>query len=74
VSGDSRRAAAAARLYVATDQGVCRSADGGRTWQAWSEGLYPGVMSVELLLFAPDRLLRLVTHGNGIWQRHLPAS
>jgi len=59
-------------LYVATDRGVYRSADGGASWQAWSEGLYPGVMSVELLLYAPERLLRLVTHGNGIWQRRLP--
>jgi hypothetical protein len=60
-------------LYVATDQGVYRSADGGRSWQPWSEGLYPGVLSVELLLSQPDRLLRLVTHGNGIWQRRLPS-
>lgn len=59
-------------LYVATDHGVYRSADGGGSWQAWSEGLYPGVLSVELLLFQPERLLRLVTHGNGIWQRPLP--
>ena len=59
-------------LYVATDHGVYRSVDGGGSWEAWSEGLYPGVMSVELLLFQPERLLRLVTHGNGIWQRRLP--
>jgi hypothetical protein len=59
-------------LYVATDRGVYRSTNGGASWQAWSEGLYPGVLSVELLLYAPDRLLRLVTHGNGIWQRRLP--
>jgi photosystem II stability/assembly factor-like uncharacterized protein len=59
-------------LYVATDRGVFHSADGGASWRAWSEGLYPGVLSVELLLYAPERLLRLVTHGNGIWQRQLP--
>ncbi len=60
-------------LYVATDQGVYRSTDAGRGWQAWSEGLYPGVLSMELLLFSPDRLLRLVTHGSGIWERRLPS-
>lgn len=59
-------------LYAATDHGVYRSADGGQSWQAWSEGLYPGVLSVELLLYGPERLLRLVTHGSGIWQRRLP--
>lgn len=64
--------ASSRHLYVATDHGVFRSADGGGSWQAWSEGLYPGVLSVELLLYQPERLLRLVTHGNGIWQRRLP--
>jgi photosystem II stability/assembly factor-like uncharacterized protein len=63
---------ASRHLYVATDHGVYRSADGGGSWQAWSEGLYPGVMSVELLFYQPERLLRLVTHGSGIWQRRLP--
>jgi photosystem II stability/assembly factor-like uncharacterized protein len=60
-------------LYVATDRGVYRTADGGAKWEPWSEGLYPGVMSMDLQLYAPDRLLRLVTHGNGLWQRPLPA-
>ena len=64
---------ASRHLYVATDQGVYRTADGGATWQAWSEGLYTGILSVELLLYAPERLLRLVSHGNGLWQRKLPA-
>jgi photosystem II stability/assembly factor-like uncharacterized protein len=59
-------------LYVATDLGVFGSTDGGGSWQSWSEGLYPAVMSVELLLFERDRLLRLVTHGNGVWERQLP--
>ena len=40
-------------LYVATDQGVYRSADGGAEWEAWSEGLYPGVLSVELCSRSP---------------------
>jgi len=64
--------ASSRHLYVATDHGVYRSADGGASWQAWSEGLYPGVLSVELFLFQPERLLRLVTHGSGIWQRRVP--
>ncbi|HEY7215577.1 MAG TPA: hypothetical protein VIC28_13185, partial [Thermoanaerobaculia bacterium] len=59
-------------LYVATDHGVFRSKNRGGSWEAWSEGLYPGVLSVELLLYQPERLLRLVTHGNGIWERGLP--
>jgi photosystem II stability/assembly factor-like uncharacterized protein len=59
-------------LYVATDYGVYRSTNGGQSWEAWSKGLYPGVLSVELLLYQPERLLRLVTHGSGIWQRELP--
>ena len=59
-------------LYVATDHGVFRSTNGGGSWEPWSEGLYRGVMSVELLLHGPSRQLRLVTHGNGIWQRRLP--
>jgi photosystem II stability/assembly factor-like uncharacterized protein len=60
-------------FYVATDRGVYRTEDGGANWKAWSEGLYPGVLSMELVLYAPERLLRLVTHGNGIWQRPLPS-
>jgi len=29
-------------------------------------------MSVELQLFERGRLLRLFTHGNGVWERRLP--
>jgi photosystem II stability/assembly factor-like uncharacterized protein len=59
-------------LYVATDEGVFRSTDTGASWTKWSEGLYPGVMSIELQLAERYRLLRLFTHGNGVWERRLP--
>ncbi|HXO22022.1 MAG TPA: hypothetical protein VOA87_19065 [Thermoanaerobaculia bacterium] len=59
-----------ATMYVATDVGVFRTADGGGSWMPFSEGL-PTTAVFDLRLHAPSRLLRAGTHGRGLWERRL---
>ena len=58
-------------LYVANDVGVFVSLDRGQSWFAFAEGLPTAVIGMDLLIYQPDRLLRLATHGNGMYQRKL---
>ena len=58
-------------LYVGNDLGVFVSLNRGRTWFSFSEGLPTAVIAVDLQAFQPDRLLRLATHGNGLYERPL---
>lgn len=72
-------------LYLGTDLGVWRSIDGGGTWNPFSEGLPEAAVS-DLLIHvhiptppaavdpARPRLLRVATHGRGVWERRLPAA
>jgi len=60
-----------AHLYAGADIGVWRSIDGGRNWAVFSEGL-PDAAVLDLLLHNPRRLLRVTTHGRGVWERTLP--
>lgn len=59
-----------AHLYVGTDIGVWRSADGGVTWEPFSEGL-PDAAVTDMVLHQRSRLLRAATHGRGVWERDL---
>jgi photosystem II stability/assembly factor-like uncharacterized protein len=58
-------------LYVGTDIGVYRSTNGGTSWQPFSEGL-PRVAVFDMEFQARSnpsiRVLRIATHGRGIWQ------
>ncbi|HEX7997945.1 MAG TPA: FG-GAP-like repeat-containing protein [Pyrinomonadaceae bacterium] len=58
-------------LYAGTDIGVYRSTDAGASWQPFSEGL-PRVAVFDMEFQARNdpstRVLRIATHGRGIWQ------
>jgi len=57
-------------VYAGGDLGVYVSPDSGQSWYGFQDGM-GAVMVNDLRVFAPDRLLRAATHGNGIWERPL---
>jgi hypothetical protein len=54
-------------LYAGTDIGVYRSLDGGATWGPFSNGL-PRVTVFDMAIQNPGRVLRIATHGRGMWE------
>jgi photosystem II stability/assembly factor-like uncharacterized protein len=60
-------------MYIATDTGVFRTTDGGTTWTDSSDGL-PNCAVFDMRLHQPTRLLRVATHGRGVWELRLGAS
>jgi len=57
-----------ATVYVGTDVGVFRSLDAGKNWTWFSKGL-PNCQIYDMRLHPVTGLLRVATHGRGIWQR-----
>ncbi len=57
-------------IYIGTDVGVFRTTNGGTTWEPFSSGL-PGSAIFDMSLHEPTRLLRVVTHGRGMWELKL---
>jgi photosystem II stability/assembly factor-like uncharacterized protein len=56
-------------LYAATDIGVYATQDGGNTWVPYSESL-PRVAVFDIAFQnSSPRVLRIATHGRGIWER-----
>ncbi len=60
-------------IYVGTDLGVFRTMDGGKSWERFGKGLPNcAVLDIRLLYYKDERnymrLLRLVTHGRGMWE------
>jgi FG-GAP-like repeat len=57
-------------LYAGTDIGVFRSTDAGASWQPFSTGL-PRVAVFGIEIQPTSRVLRIATHGRGIWEMNL---
>jgi len=60
-------------LYAGTDLGFYRSVDGGATWQEYGAGL-PRTSIHDIRVFPDGSMLRVATHGRGIWELPLPVS
>ena len=55
------------RVYAGTDIGVFRSIDGGANWTPFNDGL-PRVAVFDMAIQSEFRVLRIATHGRGIWE------
>ena len=60
-------------VYIGTDVGVEVSTDAGASWNDFSEGLPEAILVSDLVVSPSNRMLRVVTHGNGVYERPLPA-
>lgn len=58
-------------LYAGTDIGVYQSVDGGANWMPYGSGL-PRVAVFDMGIQAAHRILRIATHGRGLWEIDLP--
>ena len=54
-------------LYAGSDIGVFVSTNGGQSWNPFGTGL-PRVAVFDMAVQAPNRLLRIATHGRGLWE------
>jgi len=60
------------RLFAGTDVGVYQSNDGGATWAPWTTGM-PVVSVFDMKIQTSARILRVATHGRGMFERLLDA-
>ncbi len=59
-------------IYAGTDIGVYNSTDGGVSWNPYGDGL-PRSAVFGVAIQGPHRLLRIATHGRGMWEIPLPS-
>jgi hypothetical protein len=53
--------------FVGTDLGIYVSSDAGASWQPFNTGL-PHVVMADLRILDPARIMRVATHGRGMWE------
>jgi hypothetical protein len=58
-------------VYIGTDIGIFVSTDGGGNWQDFNDGLPEGVQGMDLHICRVNDVLRVMTHGNGAYERKL---
>ena len=58
------------QVFVGTDVGVFTSGDGGATWLPYNTGL-PVVAVFDMAIQPIARIIRIATHGRGMWERFL---
>ncbi len=58
-------------LYAGTDIGVYASTDGGASWNVFGSGL-PIVAVFDMAFQSSTRVLRIATHGRGLWENSGP--
>ena len=59
-------------LYVGTDVGLWASTDGGITWAEYGTGLpNSAVFAIDIFNNSTTHLLRVATHGRGVWSTTL---
>ncbi|MGI8641429.1 MAG: FG-GAP-like repeat-containing protein [Pyrinomonadaceae bacterium] len=58
------------QLFAGTDIGVFRSADGGANWTPFSDSL-PRVAVFGMEIQPIHRILKIATHGRGVWENNL---
>lgn len=60
-------------LFAGTDIGVFNSSDGGTSWAPFGTGL-PRVAVFDMAVQNANRILRVGTHGRGVWEISIAAS
>ncbi|RPI19630.1 MAG: T9SS C-terminal target domain-containing protein [Ignavibacteriae bacterium] len=57
-------------VYVGNDLGVYVTTNNGTSWNAYMTGM-PYALVLDLVIVYPNRHIRAVTHGNGVYERSL---
>ncbi len=58
-------------VYVGNDLGVYASTNSGISWLSFTDGLPEVVITSDLVITPSNRMLRLATHSNGVYERKL---